>query len=288
MESLLSRKGWYTLAEACLRLSKSFPPSMSEADLLQLAIEQHLTLSVVFSEPALADVFRPVVEADIEYRELPLPRGEGTIKVPANGEVVYALDGQPYQKTDSQVHLAEGSAFDLAMIGGEAADVQDLFWSLHNKHREETCNLDGTFCRVETEDGPRLLRLMEPLNGHPGSYYPIGRLPSTAMLVVSLQSLQEMSTKGREDSSEDGIAEAVDTGAAQWPWGTHNTKLLSHLEAAARRFWTNYDPTDKTTAPTNEQVSGWLQTRGVSRRNAEVIATLLRADGLPTGPRTSY
>ncbi len=71
-----------------------------------------------------------------------------------------------------------------------------------------------------------------------------------------------------------------------WPWGEHETELLKHLAAAADRFWRLYDPTDNTTAPTNEQVSTWLQKeKGVAKRRAEVMASILRPDGLPTGPR---
>jgi hypothetical protein len=76
------------------------------------------------------------------------------------------------------------------------------------------------------------------------------------------------------------------SGQGRWPWGTHETELLRHLHAAAAKWWQNFDPADNTTAPTNEQVSGWLQARGVAKRNADVIATMLRADGVPTGPRT--
>jgi hypothetical protein len=72
----------------------------------------------------------------------------------------------------------------------------------------------------------------------------------------------------------------------EWPWGSHETKLLRYLAAAAKKFWENYDPGDPTTAPTNQQVIDWLKTQGVAERNAEVMATILRADGLPTGPRT--
>jgi hypothetical protein len=75
--------------------------------------------------------------------------------------------------------------------------------------------------------------------------------------------------------------------ASHWPWGNHHTEMLGHLEAAARRYWGgNYDPLDATTAPTNVTVSEWLQTeRKVSRTMADSIASMLRADGLPTGPR---
>lgn len=70
-----------------------------------------------------------------------------------------------------------------------------------------------------------------------------------------------------------------------WPWGRHETDLLRKLAAAAQRFWRNYDPADPTTAPTNQQVIDWLKGQGVSERTAEVMATILRADGLSTGPR---
>lgn len=86
---------------------------------------------------------------------------------------------------------------------------------------------------------------------------------------------------------------ALKTAAAPpWPWGEHDTELLQHLAAAARQWWVNFDPTDKTTAPTNEQVEGWLTARTLSNgkpiatRVAEIMAQILRLDGLPTGPRT--
>jgi hypothetical protein len=73
---------------------------------------------------------------------------------------------------------------------------------------------------------------------------------------------------------------------SRWPWGNHHTKLLGHLEAAARRYWVNYDPAEATTASTNETVVEWLVAeRKVSRTKAEAIASMLRPDGLPTGPR---
>ncbi len=77
----------------------------------------------------------------------------------------------------------------------------------------------------------------------------------------------------------------IDANAARWPWGRHTTQLLDHLAAAAERFWVNYDPSDATTAPTNSQVITWLKSQGVAERTAEVMATILRIDGLPTGPR---
>jgi hypothetical protein len=73
---------------------------------------------------------------------------------------------------------------------------------------------------------------------------------------------------------------------SRWPWGDHHTETLGHLEAAAKRFWTLYDRDDIGTAPTNETVATWLHSeRGISKEKARAIASMLRPDGLPTGPR---
>lgn len=73
--------------------------------------------------------------------------------------------------------------------------------------------------------------------------------------------------------------------AKRWPWGNHETKLLCYLAMAAERFWIRYDPQDPSTAPTNDQVIAWLKNKGVASRVSEVMAQILRADGLPAGPR---
>lgn len=75
--------------------------------------------------------------------------------------------------------------------------------------------------------------------------------------------------------------------ANQWPWGTHETVFLRHLAAAADRFWKNVDPKDPGTAPRNQDVIEWLMKpeRGVPKRVAEIMAQILRADGLPAGRR---
>lgn len=72
----------------------------------------------------------------------------------------------------------------------------------------------------------------------------------------------------------------------RWPWGDHTTKGLEDLAAAGETFWRRYDPRDPSTAETNERVSAWLQNeRQVTRNRADFIASLLRDDDLPSGPR---
>lgn len=70
-----------------------------------------------------------------------------------------------------------------------------------------------------------------------------------------------------------------------WPWGEYSTELLGHLEAAAKKFWSDYK-NDHSKAPFNKQVEGWLMVeRKLSESKAKAIASILRADGIPTGPR---
>ena len=79
----------------------------------------------------------------------------------------------------------------------------------------------------------------------------------------------------------------------RWPWGNHHTELLGHLEAAASEFWLSYNPENaRATAPKNKTVIAWLvarripgQKKEISSQMANAIASMLRPDDLPTGPR---
>lgn len=72
---------------------------------------------------------------------------------------------------------------------------------------------------------------------------------------------------------------------SKWPWGRRETKWLALLAQAAEKFWQLYDPSDPTTAPTNDQVSEWLVSQGASQNIAQAMATILRAEGIAAGPR---
>jgi len=73
---------------------------------------------------------------------------------------------------------------------------------------------------------------------------------------------------------------------SRWPWGDHHTEYLGLLEATAKRYWVKFDPSDPSTAPTNNTVIEWLMGEcKVSKSKANAIASMLRANGLPTGPR---
>ncbi len=86
------------------------------------------------------------------------------------------------------------------------------------------------------------------------------------------------------------LADAKDIAAHRWPWGTYETDLLRKLHAAVERYWVKYDAGDPSTASNSDDVVDWLRSQKVggkpiAQRVSEVIAQVIRADGLRTGPR---
>lgn len=110
-------------------------------------------------------------------------------------------------------------------------------------------------------------------------------LPNDKKVADDFRALVETTAKSESGGQVNGVGAGAEQ--ADWPWGSHETKLLRDLAAATQRWWVNVDPMDNTTAHTNEEVANWLvKERGVSPRMAQSMATILRADGLPPGPRT--
>ena len=71
-----------------------------------------------------------------------------------------------------------------------------------------------------------------------------------------------------------------------WPWGGYTTKHLKTIAEVVKEFWSTYDPEQPDTAPTNSEVQDWLMSeRGVSKKIAESMATICRADNAPTTRR---
>lgn len=109
----------------------------------------------------------------------------------------------------------------------------------------------------------------------------IGWLNSMGHSPALGQVLQSMLESSRQRTGDDEGGEGV--GNKQW--GNHDTTKLKQLRAAYEHWWDGVD-LSKDVAPTNDQVRDWLiEHHGVSARPAEIMASILRADGLESGPR---
>lgn len=284
MSKIWSLKPWLPLPQAAQFIATLIDEfDVSEADLLHLAIDGQITLSVVFPDAVEACTCSFVDPNRVEYQTVPSLDGLRDVRLPVGGAVYETRDGRTFQIDGQVVDLPDDQPFDLLMIGGERADVQRAFWRLSGATTEDTINIDGTF--VASWPERQVFQLLGRLIGADlrGSRYPLGSLPGNFVLVIRQAEVRRF---------VDSIAQPVGAMSGgepkgAWPWGSHQTELLGLLAAAAQKFWVNFDPEDNTTAPTNEVVAAWLVERNVSKRLADAIASILRADGLPTGPRTS-
>jgi hypothetical protein len=65
----------------------------------------------------------------------------------------------------------------------------------------------------------------------------------------------------------------------------YTTPQIELLNAAIKRFWSNHDPNEPDTWPTNEQVADWLIERGASKTKASAMASIMRSENIPSGRR---
>lgn len=197
MGKLFNLKSWMTLAESASHLTAVFSEPVNVADVLRLALDERLRLSVVFVKFPTVKFCKPVNYAQVKYEEVPTLDGLHKIKLPIGGQVVVTSDYGTRQVQDEIEFLIEDQAYDLAMIGGSKNEIERRYWELVGGQYEESTSLRGTFVL----DGPHLYQLQDRLPRKPGKpteYYPSGSLPETSMIVVRTSELLALESRVSE------------------------------------------------------------------------------------------
>lgn len=202
MGKLLNLRRWLTTGEAAKQLSTLFGEEVNEADVLRLALDGHLCLSVNFVNHAEArrQKIIPVAEAKT------VPSLDGT-RVVILGDY---WDNDHVMVSDGQILTVSG-IFDLTMVGGERLDVEHAFQQLTGGPEVTLTCIDG--CLVRAEDGTywKLQDSFEPRvepkpdgSKHkvPRSYYPAGGLPHDSVLVVRTASLMSLARSPEEKADQ--------------------------------------------------------------------------------------
>jgi hypothetical protein len=92
---------------------------------------------------------------------------------------------------------------------------------------------------------------------------------------------------GQQEVDESSTAPS--NNLSKWPWGSHTTRDLEDLRAAAIHWWSSYSSGDPASAPKNENVIRWLmEERGTVEAKAKNIASILRPRDLKSGPRVQH
>ncbi len=154
MKKLLKLKEWLTIPDAAKHLSIVFDEDVSEADVLRLALDGQLQLSVYFVNQAIAR----------RGKTVPLSEAKKTPGIPLGldgkpfepDEVIRGLrifikhpDGRMEEKVaqfDEEVVSIDG-VWDLPMFGGERLDIEHKYQILINGVEVTLVNIDGTYVK---------------------------------------------------------------------------------------------------------------------------------------------
>lgn len=191
MGKLFKLKRWLTLQETANHLSNLFGEPVTETDILRLALDHKLNLSAVFVGGVWASYCKPVDDADIRYEEVPTLDGVGVLKIPIGGQITYAANGQTLQSEEKVFPLDSDEPYDLVMMGGERDDIEFKYWQSAGGPKIETTNLNGTW----VSEGQKVFQLKGKLPGKNDKstrFYPLGRLPSDAAVVVKPSALMAL------------------------------------------------------------------------------------------------
>ena len=211
VSKLLKLKDWVTVPDAARHLSIMFGEDVTEADVLRLALDGVLKLSINFVNGFYARIGK-IVDAS-EARHVDFPADLAAAKA-AEGIGEYKggwkrlCMGVRLVGTDQVIDLEDEisvlrGVYDLPMIGGELLDIEHRYQQLTGGPEVTSVAMDGAF--VEGKDGalaqlqdhhehnpymnPKTLEM--PWH-HKNNFYPGGNLPSDAVLVVRTTALSQL------------------------------------------------------------------------------------------------
>jgi hypothetical protein len=199
LQKLSKFKEWLTVPDAARHLSTLFGEDVSEADVLRLALDRHLTLSVDFVNGATAQCGKITRLADAEIEEVRGLAGE-VVQLIKDG--VHLEGDKVFSYSENIKHLT--GIWNLAMVGAERLDVEDKYHSLTGGPPVESVCLEGPFvyhtngvwARIVEYSSQKLLQLSPKekclQRYNPENYYPAARLPSDAVLIVRTSALQQL------------------------------------------------------------------------------------------------
>lgn len=209
VSKLLKLKDWLTIPEAARHLSQIVAEPVSEADVLQMALDGHIKLSVYFPNRAKAQMGRIIPYKDVPTREFLFQFGEGTVLCTEGFPLNDLKEGEqfapdaPFVHFDEEVLTIDG-VWDLAMLGNERIDIEYDLQTLIDGPEVRMVNIEGTF--LNRSDGTWAAlqdkfedRTITNTDGSKmkidGSYYPAGGLGLDCVRVVRVSEVLALQSK---------------------------------------------------------------------------------------------
>lgn len=217
------------MSEAARHFSIHFGEEVKEADVLRMALDQVLTLSVNFVNHAYARSGTIKSASEATYIDFPADPGAairakspeeyqgGWVKRPKG----IRLDSGGVIELDAPIVTLAG-IYDLPMIGGEELDVEHQYQLLTGGPAVTLTHIDGAFVssgenliyqlQADYNDNPHAAARepKKPWN-HPENFHPAGGLPDDAVLVVRTDALAKAESKLASDEGSRGSARELST-----------------------------------------------------------------------------
>jgi hypothetical protein len=225
MSKLFKLKNWLTIEEAARHLSGAFTESVTEADVLRLALDERLKLSVNFVNPVVVKLGTRVAKEDVPYEEVIGKNGKkyrtyiSTQHVTDDGEI-YIFDARDPDYTlrgICDIQMADGLRLEVerrfqSMTGGPKVTERPEYGVLIDTVEKEFCQFEmfldeseipdavatGTFLMKQLAASPLspaeqgdLIKKMLGVVRRTSEYCLVDRLPDEMVLVVRQNALTE-------------------------------------------------------------------------------------------------
>lgn len=166
MNKLFRLKNWLTVEETAKRLSLTMEEDVTATDCLQLALDGHLTISVLLNESRYAVL--SVMEKTTKRKEL----SKFIVREETDGIVIRLLDKDrfiPNADLDIEFHEIrrvgnifeiQHGIYDLPMVGAETYDVMHQFDVEQKREPRTLVDIEGSFLLV----GQKMVNIMTPFN----------------------------------------------------------------------------------------------------------------------------
>jgi hypothetical protein len=205
LKKLFTLKKWLTLQEAARHLAIVFGEEVCEADVLRLALDGHLKLSVNFVNHARAFKGNVVPIEEAEYEEFPweffpkIPIPDEHKGKPIRVMKGINLDGKRVLNLGKDVMSLDG-VYDLAMLGNERIDVEHQYQMLTNGPSVTLQGLDGAFVIGDANTMYQIIESYDENEYQAGSIGHLRELEQEILLKkIKPEKAKELLAKHKED-----------------------------------------------------------------------------------------
>ncbi len=173
MSKLIKLREWMTVPDTARYLSLTLEEEVTEADILRLALDRHLVLSVNFVNGVYARIGRIITQKELEDNQVPPEMTDafaGGAPLPdemrklfiKHASFLARIGDMLYVFTDKNKSL--DGVWDLPLIGSERLDIEHRYQQLTDGPVVTRVNIDGTFVR---SNDSRIYRLLESWDENP-------------------------------------------------------------------------------------------------------------------------